>query len=214
VDVNAISYVNPIFISLSLELLCNVRFEASSNDVTLVVLNVEQDQSLREEGIARDIVSRIQRMRKAARLVIEDEVEVFYQVTPNLNAPNAVDINQALAKQAAFILSLTKKPLLVLAHRPVGAVSIIKEEHTIEEATVTIDIVRPCFFFAPSVPEDVVVVVSALDFALTSKQAKDSNGKLNISVNGRTVQLTLGTDLLTTEQFEALVRKVGLSSQI
>lgn len=45
----------------------------------LVVLDMEQDASLQAEGAAREIVNRVQRLRKKARLDPHDRIEVFFE---------------------------------------------------------------------------------------------------------------------------------------
>ena len=46
----------------------------------MVLLDVSHDQAMVDEGVAREVINRIQKLRKAAKLVPTDPVTVFYQV--------------------------------------------------------------------------------------------------------------------------------------
>ncbi|XP_038067319.1 isoleucine--tRNA ligase, cytoplasmic-like isoform X1 [Patiria miniata] len=58
------------------------KYEAHSDNQILVLLDVTPDQSMVEEGIAREVINRIQKLRKKAKLVPSDEITIFYQVSP------------------------------------------------------------------------------------------------------------------------------------
>jgi isoleucyl-tRNA synthetase len=51
--------------------------QAESYEDVLAVFDMGLDDSLREEGLVREVVSRVQRMRKQAGLSVQDEIEVF-----------------------------------------------------------------------------------------------------------------------------------------
>ncbi|XP_078484808.1 isoleucine--tRNA ligase, cytoplasmic [Ciona intestinalis] len=58
----------------------NSRYEAHTDNDVLVLLDVTPDQSMLDEGVAREVVNRIQKLRKKAKLVPTDEVTVYYDV--------------------------------------------------------------------------------------------------------------------------------------
>eukprot|EP00301_Raphidiophrys_heterophryoidea_P026968 c9418_g1_i3.p1 GENE.c9418_g1_i3~~c9418_g1_i3.p1 ORF type:complete len:1211 (+),score=221.13 c9418_g1_i3:517-3633(+) len=215
------------------------KFEASNKDEMLLVLDVEPDVSLLEEGVARDIVSRIQKMRKAAQLSPEDDVEMFYNITSVVApVPSAVVVSASLAAdqsgskgkkknsvavqqpkhdenqvhltlcdvakvvsgKADFIKSLTKKFLLPTILKPDGTVTIIKESHEIEGATVELDLVRPCFYFDDSVSPKVATLVNRLNFISTRSKAEANGGVFEFVLDGEKNVLRLGKELLTQEQ--------------
>ncbi|XP_064632700.1 isoleucine--tRNA ligase, cytoplasmic-like [Lineus longissimus] len=60
------------------------HYEAHSDDDILVLLDVTPDQSMLDEGIAREIINRVQKLRKKAKLVPMDNITVFYKATGNL----------------------------------------------------------------------------------------------------------------------------------
>ncbi|OXA59375.1 Isoleucine--tRNA ligase, cytoplasmic [Folsomia candida] len=51
--------------------------EAACDGPVLVILNTKADQSMQDEGVAREIINRIQKLRKKARLVPTDKVTVY-----------------------------------------------------------------------------------------------------------------------------------------
>ncbi|XP_034833516.1 isoleucine--tRNA ligase, cytoplasmic [Maniola hyperantus] len=58
----------------------NDQYEAHSDNDVLILLNVTPDQSMLDEGFAREIINRLQKLRKKAHLVPTDEVDVFFSV--------------------------------------------------------------------------------------------------------------------------------------
>ena len=53
-------------------------YASSTNNNTCIILNTELTDELIEEGIAREIVRKIQSLRKEADLVITDRIDVLY----------------------------------------------------------------------------------------------------------------------------------------
>ncbi|XP_025107548.1 isoleucine--tRNA ligase, cytoplasmic-like [Pomacea canaliculata] len=69
----------------------------------LVLLDVTPDQSMVDEGVAREVINRIQRLRKKAKLTPSDDIVVYYQASSELDA---------VVKQfSEYITSTTKQPL-------------------------------------------------------------------------------------------------------
>ena len=52
---------------------------AAGDGEVLAVLDLRRDDSLISAGLARELVNRVQKLRKSAGLVVTDEVEVFYR---------------------------------------------------------------------------------------------------------------------------------------
>lgn len=50
------------------------------------MLNITLDDNLRQKGMAREIVNKVQKLRKAVGLNIDDQVEVFYRVPTSATA--------------------------------------------------------------------------------------------------------------------------------
>ncbi len=45
------------------------------------MLDITLDERLKQKGMAREIVNKVQKLRKAVGLHIDDHVEVFYKVS-------------------------------------------------------------------------------------------------------------------------------------
>ncbi|XP_020662256.2 isoleucine--tRNA ligase, cytoplasmic [Pogona vitticeps] len=60
----------------------SAQFEAHSDFQVLVLLDVTPDQSMVDEGVAREVINRIQKLRKKRNLVPTDEITVYYHAQP------------------------------------------------------------------------------------------------------------------------------------
>ncbi|XP_013800744.2 isoleucine--tRNA ligase, cytoplasmic isoform X4 [Apteryx mantelli] len=60
----------------------SAQFEAHSDAQVLVLLDVTPDQSMVDEGVAREVINRIQKLRKKRNLVPTDEITVYYRSNP------------------------------------------------------------------------------------------------------------------------------------
>ena len=58
----------------------NDTFGCDSSLDMSVMLNMVLDENLKMKGMAREIVNKVQKLRKAVGLHIDDHVEVFYKV--------------------------------------------------------------------------------------------------------------------------------------
>ncbi|GMT23809.1 hypothetical protein PFISCL1PPCAC_15106 [Pristionchus fissidentatus] len=54
-------------------------FESASNASTIVMLDCNLNEELEKEGLVREVVNRVQRLRKEAKLVSTDEAEVYIE---------------------------------------------------------------------------------------------------------------------------------------
>lgn len=95
----------------------NDQYEAHSDNDVLILLNVTPDQEMLDEGFAREIINRVQKLRKKAHLVPTDEVDVFYSVNKNS------DIVRIINSHREFIESTVKAPMIpnekISASKPV-----------------------------------------------------------------------------------------------
>ena len=77
----------------------------SSLDMS-VMLDVTLDDNLRRKGMVRELVNKVQKLRKAVGLNIDDQVEVFY----NIN--HATSLAQVVNENMAVISTSLKTPFL------------------------------------------------------------------------------------------------------
>lgn len=59
----------------------NEQYEVESYKNVIVLLNCNADEEMKSEGIAREIINRVQKLRKKARLVPTDTINVYYKIT-------------------------------------------------------------------------------------------------------------------------------------
>uniref|UniRef100_A0A3B3ZPZ2 Isoleucine--tRNA ligase, cytoplasmic n=1 Tax=Periophthalmus magnuspinnatus TaxID=409849 RepID=A0A3B3ZPZ2_9GOBI len=85
----------------------SAQYEAHSDAQVLVLLDVTPDQSMVDEGVAREVINRIQKLRKKAHLVPSDEITVYYQCQPKGDYLDSV-----IQAHNDFILATTKAPML------------------------------------------------------------------------------------------------------
>lgn len=98
----------------------NDKYEVHSDNDVLLLLDVSPDQDMLDEGFAREIINRVQKLRKKAHLVPTDEVIVYYSVS------KTSDINRVITSHREFIDATVRAPLV-----PIEQLS--KSKHTIIE---------------------------------------------------------------------------------
>jgi len=72
----------------------------------LVLLNVTPDQNMLDEGTAREIINRIQKLRKKAHLVPTDLITVYYSISPE------GDLSRVAKEFNDFIINVLKVPFI------------------------------------------------------------------------------------------------------
>uniref|UniRef100_A0A8C2PPF5 Isoleucine--tRNA ligase, cytoplasmic n=1 Tax=Capra hircus TaxID=9925 RepID=A0A8C2PPF5_CAPHI len=82
------------------------QFEAHSDAQVLVLLDVTPDQSMVDEGMAREVINRIQKLRKKCSLVPTDEITVYYKATSE-----GKYLNNVIESHTDFIFATIKSPL-------------------------------------------------------------------------------------------------------
>ncbi|XP_034022071.1 isoleucine--tRNA ligase, cytoplasmic [Thalassophryne amazonica] len=82
------------------------QYEAHSDAQVLMLLDVSPDQSMVDEGVAREVINRIQKLRKKGRLVPSDEITVYYRCLPE-----GAYLDSVIQAHTDFILATIKAPL-------------------------------------------------------------------------------------------------------
>lgn len=112
------------------------QYDAFSNDKILVLLDIVLHEDLKDEGTAREIVNRVQKLRKKAGLQVTDEVSVFYELEEGSPLQKIVDT------QGHFINKNLKVTLQPLSQKPSHAVDIITDKEEVNGANITICVTR------------------------------------------------------------------------
>ncbi|NXP60784.1 SYIC protein, partial [Chloropsis cyanopogon] len=84
----------------------SAQFEAHSDAQVLVLLDVTPDQSMVDEGVAREVINRIQKLRKKRNLVPTDEITVYYRALPE-----GEYLDSVIQQHADFIFATIKADL-------------------------------------------------------------------------------------------------------
>lgn len=99
------------------------RFEANSDNDVLALLDTQPSQELIDEGIAREIINRIQKMKKKAKLFPTDPVLVFYWIDNEKSELFRVALNFQ-----NYIENVIKSPFKLYTEEE-GKKIILAEEH-------------------------------------------------------------------------------------
>ncbi|CAG2102663.1 unnamed protein product [Medioppia subpectinata] len=140
------------------------QYEAESDGQILVLLNIKPDSGMQDEGVAREIINRIQKLRKKAQLVPSDEVVVHYGV----DAVKSADLARVITQFNEFIANTLKAPLKPM---PVteGWHLVIADQQTIKDEAIDFEIV--------SRDQRLANAGAAIDTAVKTPDAKDSATK-------------------------------------
>ncbi|TPX34885.1 isoleucine---tRNA ligase [Synchytrium microbalum] len=116
----------------------NSQYETHSEKDVLVVVDVALDKALIQEGLARELVMRIQQLRKKGGLIVTDEVDYHYQI---IKDPNS-ELAGVLTDANEFLMKQLKQPLQQ------GLVSegvIAQEEQEVGGSIITLALVKRSF---------------------------------------------------------------------
>jgi len=95
-------------------------YEVASSGPVLVILNTKRDQNMMDEGNAREIINRIQKLRKKVGLIPTDKVTVYLE--------GADSLKQVIEEFTEFIQKNIKAPIEPLTKAPADAKFLIQEK--------------------------------------------------------------------------------------
>ncbi|KAJ2341240.1 isoleucine--tRNA ligase, partial [Coemansia sp. RSA 2618] len=130
-DFNVVRY----FDALSLEEKTRKYEEASDKDV-VVLLDTEVYEELQQEGVAREIINRVQRLRKKAGLKPVDDIVYYFKVTQDADGALANVFNA----QAGFLREKLKQDMFDMSKKTAAA--LIEEEQEVNESKFLLSFVR------------------------------------------------------------------------
>ncbi|KAJ4821884.1 hypothetical protein Tsubulata_041461 [Turnera subulata] len=116
------------------------EIDAAGDGDVLVILDLRADESLYEAGIAREVVSRIQKLRKKVALEPTDTVEVYFESLDE----NKLILQQVLKSQEHYIRNALGSPLFPYTEISPHALVIGEESfHNISNLSFKIFLARP-----------------------------------------------------------------------
>ncbi|KAJ1560950.1 isoleucine--tRNA ligase, partial [Cladochytrium tenue] len=105
------------------------KYEAKSQGANLVILDVAEDASLVQEGLAREVVNRVQKLRKKSGLQPTDDVLYYYG---DVRGDAAGVLAASVAAQAEYLARALKAPVAGLDEKPASAHVLAQEVQEIE----------------------------------------------------------------------------------
>ncbi|CAK9295369.1 unnamed protein product [Gordionus sp. m RMFG-2023] len=154
------------------------KYEASSQGDLLILLDISPDADMLKEGYAREVVNRIQKLRKRANLLPLDEVTIHYMLIKDDPLINMADILNTESKHLEFITDAIKRDF-----KPIDEYANSEKERIIIEETVHIKgcslhlaIVGPSNLIAKDISKD-----TKLESVTPDIPKNITNGCLNIS---------------------------------
>lgn len=85
-------------------------YAAASMHNVLVLLDLSTDQEMMDEGLAREVINRIQKLRKSAKLVPTDKISIFYAI--DSKKKDNEDMSRAMRNYQDFIETGVKSPFM------------------------------------------------------------------------------------------------------
>lgn len=108
------------------------NFETNTDSEVLTILDTEIHPELAQEGLGREIINRVQRLRKKAGLVPTDDIRMEYRV---LTDPEAVGLSDAFKSQTAAFEKALRRPLDEGVVEGAAEGLIAEEEQEVQQAT-------------------------------------------------------------------------------
>lgn len=114
------------------------EIDAAGDGDVLVILDLRADQSLFEAGMAREVVNKIQKLRKTAQLEPTDLIDVYYKsVNDDSNA-----LEEIVQSQDQYIRDVLGNSLVPKAMAPSDMVVMCEESHIVHDMSFVIYIAR------------------------------------------------------------------------
>ena len=111
--------------------------DAMGDGDVLVVLSLEQDESLAREGMAREVTNRAQQLRKRSGLQPSDAVDVFYVA----KGEAAATLDAVVAAHADSMRSALAAPVLPGWAMPRAAVAVARAQVSVADGAVPFEVV-------------------------------------------------------------------------
>ncbi|KAK4300734.1 hypothetical protein Pmani_027087 [Petrolisthes manimaculis] len=111
------------------------KYEAHADNTVLILLDIKPSQEMLEEGLAREVTNRVQKLRKQAKLVPTDEVTVWYNVEKNS------ELARIVTSHSDYIENSIKTPFKPITEKD-GSPVLIEEEFKIKDSTLMLTITK------------------------------------------------------------------------
>ncbi|KAH6997055.1 tRNA synthetases class I-domain-containing protein [Ilyonectria destructans] len=107
------------------------NLETNTDSDVLTILDTELHPELAQEGLAREIINRVQRLRKKACLKPTDDVRMEYRV---LSDPENLGLEEVFTSQGTVFDKALRRPLEKVGEEPQPESVIAEEEQEVQQA--------------------------------------------------------------------------------
>ncbi|XP_038715850.1 isoleucine--tRNA ligase, cytoplasmic-like isoform X2 [Tripterygium wilfordii] len=164
------------------------EIDANGDGDVLVILDLRPDESLFEAGVAREVVNRIQKLRKKAALEPTDMVEVYFNSLDDEKS----SVEQVLKSQELYVRDTVGSSLLPYAKMAPHAVILYEESyHGIYNLSFTITLARPALVFNSETilalyagekryAHNLEIYLLSKDHSYLKSEFKRGNGKITV----------------------------------
>ncbi|KAK9709812.1 isoleucine--tRNA ligase, variant 2 [Basidiobolus ranarum] len=114
------------------------HYETNTDKDILVLLDIQLYPELQQEGLAREVINRVQRLRKKANLQPIDPVHMYYEFKKDPED----QLSKVMKEQTDVLVKVLKRPLYPVADRASGADIIIVEEQDVNGSVFELCLVK------------------------------------------------------------------------
>ncbi|KFH44343.1 Isoleucine--tRNA ligase, cytoplasmic-like protein [Hapsidospora chrysogenum ATCC 11550] len=115
------------------------NLETNTDSDVLTILDTEIHPELAQEGLAREIVNRVQRLRKKVGLQPTDDIKMEYRV---LSDPENIGLEGAFASQSAIFEKALRRPIDKQEGEVSGDGLITEENQEVQQATFSLRLLQ------------------------------------------------------------------------
>jgi isoleucyl-tRNA synthetase len=178
----------------------------------MVIIDTREDEELKMQGCAREVITRVQKLRKKAGLVVQDKIHVFFEEKGGKGPITAAV--QAFLPMIASTLGTAPAPLSL---QPAHSVPIVSEEAQFADSSVKLVVARPAVLFAPAealAKHEAAVPVEQFTAYVASMKYGDVKAALesadaSVSVRNATAQVTLQANVEVFLDAKALAKALA-----
>eukprot|EP00250_Pteridium_aquilinum_P020701 c24911_g4_i1 orf=421-4026(-) len=179
--------------------------DAAGDGDVLVILDLRPDDTLIDAGTAREIVNRVQKLRKKAGLEPTDNVEIFFEILKPVDGQEGCTLQRVFEMQASYIQEALGSPMLEMEMLPPDAVVLATENFSgVADGAFKITIARSCVRVVEALlkeicggnadhAENVKAYLQSRDLLALKAELATANNKLKVRIDGQTeIEITYG----------------------
>jgi isoleucyl-tRNA synthetase len=114
------------------------KWDSNTDGKAVILLDLEIHPELQSQGTARELVNRIQKLRKKAGLQATDEIDAFYSFEQGVGDA----LRACFESQSEYFSKAMRRTPKPVGERPADSKVIIEEEQQVNEGTFTLSLVH------------------------------------------------------------------------